>query len=189
MLGETREEIAAEKLAVVQEGTIAVLAGRGVRRFSPARTSSLGGAREAAAAFLGRAVEREVEVELPGRLERRGDEVWDGAHNADGARWLVARLDRDDYTVVASILRDKDADAMLAALATRGRRLVATQSSNDRALRADELARLAAPHFAEVEVEPDPAAALARAREHAAGARHRLAVPSRGSLERARNEA
>ena len=61
----------------------------------------VGGAREAAAAFLGRAVEHEVEVALPGRLERRGDEVWDGAHNADGVRWLVARLDRDDYTVVA----------------------------------------------------------------------------------------
>ena len=49
------------------------------------RTSSLGGAREAAAAFLGRPVAAEVEVALPGRLERRGDEVRDGAHNPDGA--------------------------------------------------------------------------------------------------------
>ena len=102
---------------------------------------------------------------LPGRLERRGDEVWDGAHNADGVRWLVAQLDRDDYTIVASILRDKDSLAMLSTLATVGRRFVATQSSNDRALSAGELAHLAAPHFAEIETVPDPPRALRRARE------------------------
>lgn len=165
VLGETREEIAAEKLAVVQEGTVAVLPDREFAHLA-GPTVVLGGAREAAAAFLGRPVEREVEVSLPGRLERRGDEVRDGAHNPDGAAWLAARLDRSDYTVVASILRDKDADAMLATLATRGRRLVATTSSNDRALPAEELARRAAPHFDEVEIEPDPVAALARARAH-----------------------
>jgi dihydrofolate synthase/folylpolyglutamate synthase len=103
---------------------------------------------------------------LPGRLERRGDEIWDGAHNADGAAWLAARLERSDYTVVASILRDKDVDAMLRSLARAGRRLlVATASSNERALPAVELARVAARHFDEVEAIPDPAAALARARE------------------------
>jgi dihydrofolate synthase/folylpolyglutamate synthase len=166
VLGETRAEIAAEKLAVVQEGTIAVLPDLEFAHLAGPELV-LGGAREAAAAFLGRRVERDVDVALPGRLERRGEEeVWDGAHNADGVRWLVARLDRDDYTVVASILRDKDALAMLAALATVGRRFVATESDNDRALGAAELAHLASQDFAEVEVEPDPAAALARAREH-----------------------
>ena len=55
---------------------------------------------------------------------------------------------------------------MLAELAALGSTLVATQSSNPRALPAEELARLAEPHFAQVEIEPDPAAALARAREH-----------------------
>jgi folylpolyglutamate synthase/dihydropteroate synthase len=68
--------------------------------------------------------------------------------------------------VVASILRDKDALAMLSALATRGRRLVATESANERALSAGELAHLASHHFPDVEIEPDPAAALALAREH-----------------------
>jgi dihydrofolate synthase/folylpolyglutamate synthase len=165
VLGGTREEIAAEKLAVVQEATVAVLPDAEFAHLAGANVV-LGGAREAAAAFLGREVSREVEVALPGRLERRGDEVRDGAHNPDGARWLVGQLERDDYTVVASILRDKDAAAMLAALATRGRRLVATESANDRALPAEELARLAAGLFPEVEVEPDPAAALARARVH-----------------------
>jgi dihydrofolate synthase/folylpolyglutamate synthase len=161
VLGETRQEIAAEKLAVVQEGTVAVLPDEEFAHLAGPDVV-LGGAREAAAAFLGRPLEREVDVVLPGRLERRGEEIWDGAHNADGVRWLVARLDRDDYTIVASILRGKDAVAMLSTLATRGRRFVATQSSSARALSAAELARLAADHFPEVEIEPDPAAALAR---------------------------
>jgi dihydrofolate synthase / folylpolyglutamate synthase len=165
VLGDTREQIAAEKLAVVQEGTIAVLPDEEFAELAGLDVI-VGGAREAAAAFLGRAVTTEVEITLPGRLERRGDEVWDGAHNADGARWLAAQLERGDYTVVASILRDKDAAAMLSTLATKGRRLVATESPNERALPAAELARLAADHFAEVEIEPDPTAALALAREH-----------------------
>ncbi len=166
VLGESREEIAAEKLAVVQKGSVVVLPDEEFAHLAGPNVV-LGGAREAAASFLGHAVDREVEVELPGRLERLGDhEIRDGAHNADGVRWLVARLERDDYTVVASILRDKDAVAMLSALATRGRRFVATQSDNDRALGAEELAQLASHHFADVEIEPDPVVALARARRH-----------------------
>jgi dihydrofolate synthase / folylpolyglutamate synthase len=165
VLGETREEIAGEKLAVIQEGTVAVLPDEEFAHLAGPNVI-VGSPCEAAAAFLGRPVEQSVSVTLPGRLERRGEEVWDGAHNADGARWLVARLDRDDYTVVASILRDKDAVAMLSALATRGRRFVATQSSSQRVLTARELARLAADHFDDVEVEPVPAEALARAREN-----------------------
>jgi dihydrofolate synthase / folylpolyglutamate synthase len=164
VLGGTREQIAAEKLAVVQEGTIAVLPDDEFAQLAGPNVV-LGGAREAAAAFLGRPAEAEVEVALPGRLERRGDEVWDGAHNADGVRWLVAQLDRDDYTILASILRDKDAVAMLSTLATVGRRFVATQTSNGRALSAAALAQLASRQFAEVEAVPEPVPALERARE------------------------
>jgi dihydrofolate synthase/folylpolyglutamate synthase len=46
-----------------------------------------------------------------------------------------------------------------------GNSLVATASHSARALPADELARLATPHFDRVEVVPDPAEALDRARE------------------------
>ena len=165
VLGGTRELIAAEKLAVVQEGTVAVLPDEEFAHLAGPNIV-LGGAREAAAAFLGRPVEREVEVSLPGRLERRGDEVWDGAHNADGAAWLVRKLAPASYALCVSILRDKDAGAMLASLAALGSTFVATQSSNPRALPAQELARLAQPYFAEVVIEPDPVTALARAREH-----------------------
>ena len=77
----------------------------------------------------------------------------------------MQRLPPADYTVCASILADKDADAMLAGLAPAGNRFVATRSSNARALPAEELAALAARHFARVDAVLDPARALARAHE------------------------
>jgi folylpolyglutamate synthase/dihydropteroate synthase len=58
---------------------------------------------------------------------------------------------------------------MLADLARLAPTLIATQSSNPRALPADELARRAAAHFDHVIVEPDPTRALARARESTRG--------------------
>ncbi|MBA3244080.1 MAG: hypothetical protein H0T61_02750 [Actinobacteria bacterium] len=165
VLGETREEIAAEKLAVVQEGTIAVLPDEEFAALAGPNVV-VGGAHEAASAFVGRRLEHELEVALPGRLEHRGEnELWDGAHNAEGAAWLVRRLAPADYVLCISMLGDKDVDSMLAELATVSQRLVATSSSNPRALPAEELARVAASHFAHVETVPDPAAALGRARE------------------------
>jgi folylpolyglutamate synthase/dihydropteroate synthase len=125
----------------------------------------LGGARTAAEAYLGHPTEAEVEVALAGRLELREGEVRDGAHTPEAVDWLLERLPRPhDYVVVASILADKDADAILGRLAGAGRTLIATRSSNERALPAADLAARATA-FAEVEVVPEPAAALARARE------------------------
>ena len=102
---------------------------------------------------------------MRGVLERRDGEIRDGAHNADGVQWLVQRLPPADYVICASILRDKDIDAMLAGLAAIGTRFVATESSNARALSPGELAELAAPHFSRVEVVADPTMAVARAHE------------------------
>ena len=79
----------------------------------------------------------------------------------------MEHLPPDDYTVMASMLADKDVDAMLAALAAVGRRFVACRSSSPRALGADELAARAAAHFERVEVRDDPHEALALA--HAVG--------------------
>ena len=119
----------------------------------------------AASAFLGREMSPAAldRVVLPGRLERRPGEIRDGAHNVEGVRWLVEHLPADDYTIMASILRDKDVEGMLGGLAALGRRFVACRSSNARALSADELARRARAFFAVVQSEPDPRAALALA--------------------------
>jgi len=170
VLGETREAIAEEKLAVVAPGSTVVLGepewesrarARGAGRV--VATDDVG--RAAAEVFLGRALEGDVEAHLPGRFDEVGDDVFAGAHNPAGVEWLVERLPRDDYVIVASILADKDAEAMLAPLSRAGGTLVATASRSARALPADELAARARPFFGRVEPVADPAAALERGRE------------------------
>ena len=182
VLGDTREAIAAEKLAVVQPGCTVVLAEEHWRELAQANgaaavvltaQSNLALAVAAAESFLGRPVDPHAadRVALPGRLERRGEsplEVWDGAHNLAGVGWLLPRLPSTSppgWTVVCSILRDKRPGTMLEALSVLGSALVATESRNGRALPAAELAALASAHFEQVEAEPDPAAARARALE------------------------
>jgi dihydrofolate synthase / folylpolyglutamate synthase len=165
VLGDTVEAIAREKLAVAPQDAVVVLPDRTFADLVPGRAIVLGGAREAAEAFVGHAIGADPEVVLAGRLERRPGEVRDGAHNPDGVGYLVERLPDGDYTVVVSILGDKDADAMLRKLARVGSRLVATRSSSERALPADEVARLAGRHFGHVEAVEDPVQAVARAHE------------------------
>jgi dihydrofolate synthase/folylpolyglutamate synthase len=167
VLGSTREAIAREKLAVVTQGATVVLGEPEWRELVPDHEVLAGGARAAAEAFLGRAIEHEVEVALPGRLERRGREVWDGAHNPAGTTYLRGVLGPGDRVVVASILADKDVEAMLANLAALGTELVATSSSSPRSLAATDLGRRARTYFEQVDVVGDPVDALARARERA----------------------
>ena len=166
VLGSTREEIAAEKLAVAHAAETVVLPDREFAALVPAGRVRVGGVREAAGAFLGRSVGEVVEVALPGRFERRADgEVRDGAHTPEAVDWLLARLpDPGGYVVVASILGDKDAAGILERLAGAGQTLVATRSSNARALPAGEVADRARGLFARVETVDDPRAAVARAR-------------------------
>jgi dihydrofolate synthase/folylpolyglutamate synthase len=170
VLGEIREAIAEEKLAVVTPGATVVLGepdweSRARARGAIAVVHDEDVGRAAAEAFLGRPLEGEVEIHLPGRFEQVGEDVFAGAHNPAGVAWLVERLRRRDYVMVVSILADKDAEAMLAALAPAGAALVATSSNNARALPAEELARRAAPFFEAVEAVGEPGEALARARD------------------------
>jgi dihydrofolate synthase/folylpolyglutamate synthase len=113
-------------------------------------------------------------VRWPGRLERVADDLWlDCAHNAEGARALASAIPAvaagRPVTLVVSIARDKDAGAILAALAPAARRLIATSSDSPRALPPAALASAAAAGFARVEAVEDPGAALARARAEGGG--------------------
>lgn len=178
-LGETREAIAAEKLAVVHPGATVVLGEPEWNELARANGASLvlapGGsnlalARTAAEQFLGRPVDPAPaeHVRLPGRLEHvaaEPEEIWDGAHNLAGVGYLLPRVPSGDYVVLASILGDKDVDDMLRALAALGGTFVATASSNGRALSEKELAARAEPYFDHVEAIADPAQARERARE------------------------
>jgi dihydrofolate synthase / folylpolyglutamate synthase len=169
VLGESRELIAAEKLAVARPGAIVVLPDDEFAHLVTGNDVRVGGAREAAEAFLGRPVEL-ADAQLPGRLEVRDGEVRDGAHTPDAVEWLLERLpEPHDYVVVASILGDKDADGLLERLARAGRTLVATRSSNERALPAGEVADRGRTWFEVVDTVDDPREALRRA--HALGPR------------------
>jgi dihydrofolate synthase/folylpolyglutamate synthase len=177
VLGDTREAIAAEKLAVVHDGVTVVLGqpeweeaarAAGAADVVNAGASNLALATAAAEAFLGRDVDPHAaaDVRLPGRLEQRGEEpleIWDGAHNLAGVGYLLPRLPDRDYVVLASILADKRPELMLEALSVLGGTLVATESSNARSLPAGDLASRAKPYFRHVEPIPDPSEARRRA--------------------------
>ena len=105
VLGETREAIAAEKLAVARPGSTVVLPDAEFEALAAGRDVRIGDARVAAEVFLGRPVDALAEAPLPGRFELRGAEVWDGAHTPEAVDWLLERLPRPrDYVVVAAIL-------------------------------------------------------------------------------------
>jgi dihydrofolate synthase / folylpolyglutamate synthase len=178
VLGSTREEIAAEKLAVVTSGALVVLGepdweaaarAAGAEGVTIVAGSSAALAHAAVESFLGRSVDPgPLEgVRVPGRLERVGEaplEIWDGAHNLAGVGYMLTRVPRADWVIVASILSDKDARGMLAALSALGGTLVATSSSNPRTLPAEDLATLGRSFFGRVETVSEPVEALARGR-------------------------
>ncbi|HWM62819.1 MAG TPA: cyanophycin synthetase [Solirubrobacterales bacterium] len=242
-LGESEEEIAAEKLAVLRDHSslvlgrvgpeVAALAERTAREHGAAlvvapedpgpeiRLRAAGSfqrrnfalACAAVEAFLGEKLDPErvaavgAGIEVPGRLERVGSNppvILDAAHNPDGARALAEALDEiaAGRPVVAclAILGDKDAAAMVDALAPALARAVCTELPADAlAARgvsgatshpAAELARACKAAGLDAEAEADFAVAIRRGRELAdaaggillvAGSHYALA-PARAAL-------
>jgi dihydrofolate synthase / folylpolyglutamate synthase len=126
-------------------------------------------ARAAVELALGRSVDPAPmdAVRIPGRMEMRGTaplEVWDGAHNTAGMRRLVSELPNliggRRCVAVFSTLGEKDFTGMVELLRTVCPTIIATQSTNTRALPADTLGALTGGP-----VEPDPVRARARALE------------------------
>jgi dihydrofolate synthase/folylpolyglutamate synthase len=132
-----------------------------------------------AAARLGRGLDARLDaatvatalagVSWPGRLERVGDDVLlDCAHNADGARALASALAElapgRRVVLLVSIVADKDAGEMLAALKPAAAAVVVTRSNNPRALPPEALAVAARRSFAEVAVREDSETGLAEGR-------------------------
>ncbi len=110
----------------------------------------------------------------PGRLERVGDVLLDGAHNPDGAAALAAALAAlhpgRPAELVFGVLEDKDHAGMLAALApaARGIHLVAPASA--RARPPAEVAAQARTLGLAADLHGGVGEALACARARAAGA-------------------
>ena len=121
-----------EKLAVVRHGATVVLCEPEWQALARSRDACLTGrsnlalAVAAAETFLGDTVDPAAAegLSLPGRFERVSEaplEIHDGAHTLDGVGWLLPRLPDRRYVVVASILRDKDADGHARGALGRGR--------------------------------------------------------------------
>jgi len=210
-LGDTEEQIAVEKLAVLRDHSTLVLgqvspavaklaegaaAERGAKLIAapqdpgpeielriPGRFQRRNFALACAAteAFLGELDRERVAVvaagiEIPGRLERVGDDpptFLDAAHNPDGAKALAEALPEvaAGRPVIAclAILADKDARAIVEALAPVLAHAVCTElpapSARRRAFRAAELAAVCVEAGVATEAEADFGAAVARARD------------------------
>jgi dihydrofolate synthase/folylpolyglutamate synthase len=134
----------------------------------------------AARAYLGEldpdAVARAAaEVRVPGRLQLLSERpltLLDGAHNPEGSaalaqslRGILEQRGQSGLVAVISILDDKDAAGMLAALLPLCEALVLTRTGNPRALPPPTLQSLASQLGGplESEIVPDPRAALERA--------------------------
>jgi dihydrofolate synthase / folylpolyglutamate synthase len=137
-------------------------------------------ARAAAEAYLGEldpgaVATAAAEILVPGRLQVIDEDpltLLDGAHNPDGMAALAEALadpfaaGRRPVVAVISVLDDKDAAGMLAALMPMCDALVLTASQNPRALPPPTLQSLAGQLGGPPsEVIRDPRAALIRARE------------------------
>jgi len=234
-LGESEEEIAAEKLAVLRDHSTLVLGCmsptiEGLARQAAAEKGAelivapedlgpeiqlhaLGGfqrrnfalACAATEAFLGdldreRASAVAAELEIPGRLERIPGEppaFLDAAHNPDGARALAEALPEiaagRPVVAVLAILADKDAGAMVKALAPVLDQVICTELPDQltrRAFGAAELARICEDIGLNAEIEADFDAAVALGRGHALDAggvflvtgSHYTLAPARAAL-------
>ena len=77
-----------------------------------------------------------AEARWPGRLERVGEVLLDGAHNGNGARALAAFLDGDSrrWTVVLGLLGPRQPEEVMEPLRRHARRFLLTRPDNARAL-------------------------------------------------------
>ena len=201
-LGDTLEEIAAEKIAVLRDHSglivgdvpseVTELVAREAEASSVEPLHVRGGngyqarneaiAAAAASEVLGTAPDASVEVTIPGRAEVLGGDplqVFDAAHNPDGARALAGSLPTlvGDHDVVCclAVLAEKDAEGIVTALAPACSQFVCTEIHAD-VIRgsgrpaadshpAEELAALCRAAGAEAEAILEPLAAWERAKE------------------------
>ena len=112
-----------------------------------------------------------ADVRWPGRLERFGHVLLDGAHNDPGVRALCAYLDawipRERIVLLSGMMQDKEVAKMTQRLSTRVHRVITTQPELPRAMEAGALADAFAACGVRAEAVPDPEQALERARAEA----------------------
>ena len=197
ILGETLEEIAFEKAGIIKPGVPIVhgpleedpeaVVREAAERAGAPRLAGDGEEAQAQRAVARRALEvlRLTALESPsapawrgldlarwpGRFEPCPDRPrlwWDGAHNADGIRWLGSEWTRrrpgPPGAVVLAASRDKDLPAMLAGLreAFGPLPLIATRSRSERAAHPEAIAGEARRQGIETEIASDVVSAVER---------------------------
>ena len=110
-----------------------------------------------------------ADVRWPGRLERFGNVILDGAHNEPGVKALAAYMDawlkKENTVLLSGMMADKDVAVMTQMLASRIRCVVTTQPAIPRAMAAQELAAAFEKQGASALAIAEPKAALEKARE------------------------
>lgn len=110
-----------------------------------------------------------ADVKWPGRLERFGRVLLDGAHNDPGVRALCLYadrwLDKEKTVLLSGMMADKETEKMAQRLSSRVRCCVTTTPSVPRAMPAKELAQAFARQGLKAYAEDEPSVALRRARE------------------------
>ncbi|MBR5302065.1 MAG: bifunctional folylpolyglutamate synthase/dihydrofolate synthase [Clostridia bacterium] len=110
-----------------------------------------------------------ADVRWPGRLERFGSVILDGAHNEPGVKALCAYMDawlpKEKTVLLSAMMEDKDVACMTAQLAPRVRCVVATQPAIPRAMEDEKLAQAFGAQGAAAYAVKNPGEALQKARE------------------------
>ena len=110
-----------------------------------------------------------ADVHWPGRLERFGRVLLDGAHNDPGVRALCLYADKwlpkEKTVLLSGMMADKETEKMTQRLSSRVRCCVTTTPSVPRAMAAVELAKAFEKQGLKTYAEDEPARALRRARE------------------------
>ncbi len=101
-------------------------------------------------------------VVWPGRFQKIGKFLVDGAHNPPAARALVASLGKERYTLIAGFCADKDVEETLHILSSHVTHAIAVPTTNPRSLSAEDLAH----KMASVGMKATTASSLAVALKH-----------------------
>ncbi len=110
-----------------------------------------------------------ADVHWPGRLERFGRVILDGAHNDPGVRALCLYADKwlpkEKTVLLSGMMADKETEKMTQRLSSRVRCCVTTTPSVPRAMPAAELKEAFEKQGLKTYAEDEPARALKKARE------------------------
>lgn len=104
---------------------------------------------------------------MPARVEFLSKNViLDGGHNESGTKMMSKVLSLfEENTVVVSMMADKDVENSVKNLSTNAKMMIATECSNPRAMKAEELALICSKFCKKVIAVSDPFKAIDRATE------------------------